>query len=61
MSAVFGLAILLVGLVLILADQHVSRAVWRRAEEPDAGATSVRMLGAILFVAGGVAFLSWTP
>lgn len=61
MSAVIGLAILLVGLVLILADQHVSRAVWRRAEEPDAGATSVRMLGAILFVAGGVAFLSWMP
>ena len=61
MPALLGLAILLVGLVLILADQHVSRAVWRRAEEPDAGATSVRMLGAILFVAGGVAFLSWTP
>lgn len=61
MPAILGLSALLLGLVLILADQHLSRAVWRRAEEPDAGATTVRTLGAILFIAGGVAFLTWRP
>jgi hypothetical protein len=61
MHGIFGIAALFLGLGLILADEHVSRAFWRRAEEPEAGATSVRMLGAILFIAGGVAFLTWTP
>lgn len=61
MPAIVGIASVLLGLALILADEHVSRAVWRRAEEPEAGSASVRMLGLILFVAGGVALITWQP
>lgn len=58
MSAILGIVALFLGLALIMADQHLSRAVWRRAEDPEAGATTLRVLGLILFVAGGVAFLA---
>jgi uncharacterized membrane protein YcjF (UPF0283 family) len=61
MPAVLGLAAIIVGLAAILADEQISRKVWRTAEDPEAGATSVRMLGLILFVAGGLAFLAWNP
>ena len=61
MPGILGLTAIALGLACILADQQISRAVWRRAEEPDAGAASTRMLGLILFVAGGLAFLSWAP
>ncbi len=61
MSAVLGLVAIALGLACILADEQISRAVWRTAEDPLAGATSVRMLGLILFVAGGLAFLAWNP
>ncbi|HEX2206701.1 MAG TPA: hypothetical protein VHG93_03410 [Longimicrobium sp.] len=61
MPAVLGLLAIALGLACILADEQISRAVWRTAEDPQAGATSARVLGLILFVAGGVAFLAWTP
>jgi hypothetical protein len=61
MPGALGLVAIGLGLACILADQHISRAVWRRAEEPEAGAASTRMLGLILFVAGGLAFLTWMP
>jgi formate-dependent nitrite reductase membrane component NrfD len=61
MPAVLGLVAVALGLASILADEHISRRVWRTAEDPQAGATSVRVMGLILFVAGGLAFLAWKP
>jgi uncharacterized protein YjeT (DUF2065 family) len=61
MPGILGLVAIAIGLACILADQQLSRAVWRTADEPDAGAASMRMLGLILFVAGGLAFLTWQP
>jgi hypothetical protein len=61
MPAVLGLIAVALGLACILADEHISRKVWRTAEDPQAGATSARMMGLILFVAGGLAFLAWNP
>lgn len=58
MSAILGLVSLFLGLAFIMADERLSRAVWRRAEDPEAGAATLRTLGLILFVAGGVAFLA---
>ncbi|HEX8395139.1 MAG TPA: hypothetical protein VF665_22520 [Longimicrobium sp.] len=60
MPALVGLVVLLAGMALIMADQPLSRAVWRRAEDPEAGAASLRVLGAILFMAGGITFLIGT-
>lgn len=60
MPAVLGLAALALGLVCILADHHVGRAV-RRTAEPEAGAATARILGLILLVGGGLAFLAWMP
>ncbi|HEU0302065.1 MAG TPA: hypothetical protein VFR37_21600 [Longimicrobium sp.] len=60
MPAVLGLAAIAVGLACILADDRISRAVWRE-DGSVSGATSMRVLGLILFVAGGLAVLSWTP
>jgi hypothetical protein len=61
MPAVLGLVAIAFGIVCILADDKISRTVWRQAEDPQAGAASARVLGLILFVAGGLAFLAWTP
>lgn len=61
MPGVLGLFAVAIGLACILADHQIGRAVWRRLEEPEAGAASARMLGLILFVAGGLALLTWTP
>lgn len=61
MAALLGLLAVALGLACILADEHISRAVWRQAEDPQAGAASMRVLGLILFVAGGLAFLAWAP
>lgn len=61
MPAVLGLVAVALGLACILADDQISRKVWRTAEDPQAGATSARMMGLILFVAGGIAFLAWHP
>lgn len=61
MPAVLGLVGVALGIACILADEQISRAVWRKAEDPQSGAASARVLGLILFVAGGVAFLAWNP
>lgn len=60
MPGVLGIIAVTIGLACILADHPISRAVWR-SEDPESGAASMRMLGLILFVAGGLAFLTWTP
>jgi hypothetical protein len=46
-----------VGLVLVLADDRIGRRAPRGAE---AGAAMARMLGLILLVGGGLAFLAWS-
>jgi uncharacterized protein YjeT (DUF2065 family) len=61
MPGVLGLVAIAIGLACILADQQISRAVWRMSEDPESGSASTRMLGLILFVAGGLAFLTWMP
>jgi formate-dependent nitrite reductase membrane component NrfD len=61
MPAILGLLAIVLGLACILADEQISRKVWRTAEDPQAGATSARAMGLILFVAGGLAFLAWNP
>lgn len=60
MPGILGLVAIAIGLAFILADHQISRAV-RRAEESESGAASARMLGLILFVAGGLTFLTWMP
>ena len=45
------------GLVLVLADDRVGK---RAARGPEAGAAMARILGMILLIGGGLAFLSWT-
>ncbi|HSU16058.1 hypothetical protein [Longimicrobium sp.] len=45
------------GMVLVLADDRVGK---RAARGPEAGAAMARMLGMILLVGGGLAFLAWT-
>jgi formate-dependent nitrite reductase membrane component NrfD len=61
MPAVLGIVAILLGLACIMADEHISRKVWRAAEDPQAGSASVRAMGLILFVAGGLALLAWNP
>lgn len=61
MPVVLGIAAIAIGLACILADDRISRAVWHDTEGSESGATSIRVLGLILFVAGGLAVLSWTP
>jgi hypothetical protein len=46
-----------IGLVLVLADDRVGQ---RAARGPEAGAAMARMLGMILLIGGGLAFLTWT-
>lgn len=61
MPAVLGIAAITLGLACILADDRISRAVWRDTQGSESGTTSIRVLGLILFVAGGLALLTWTP
>jgi hypothetical protein len=44
------------GLVLVMADDRIGR---RAPRGPEAGAAMARMLGFILLVGGGLAFLAW--
>jgi hypothetical protein len=44
------------GLALVLADDRIGR---RAPRGPEAGAAMARMLGLILLVGGGLAFLAW--
>lgn len=60
-AALVALAAAALGIAFVVGDHHVARAVLRRAEEPESGAATVRMLGLVLFVAGAVGFLAWTP
>jgi uncharacterized membrane protein len=60
-APLLALAAVALGLALVLADQHVARSVLRRTADPESGAATARVLGLILFVAGGVAFLAWAP
>lgn len=61
MTAILALAAIAVGLACIMADQHISRTVFGREEEPESGAASARVLGLILFVGGALTFLAWAP
>jgi hypothetical protein len=45
------------GLVMVLADDRIGR---RAPRGPEVGAAMARILGLILLVGGGLAFLSWT-
>jgi hypothetical protein len=45
------------GLFMVLADDRIGRRAPRGAE---AGAAQARLIGMILLVCGGVAFLAWT-
>jgi hypothetical protein len=45
------------GLLMVLADDKIGRRAPHGAE---AGAAMARMLGMILLVSGGVAFLAWS-
>lgn len=45
------------GLVMVLGDDRIGR---RAPRGPEAGAAVARILGLILLVGGGLAFLTWT-
>ena len=57
MIALVGIAAIALGIVLVLADERVGRFGPRG---PEVGAVQVRVLGMILLIAGGLAFLTWT-
>lgn len=45
------------GLVMVLGDDRIGR---RAPRGPETGAAMARILGLILLVGGGLAFLTWT-
>lgn len=57
MLALLATASILIGLVLVIADQNIGRRARPNAES---GAAMSRMLGLVLLVGGGLMFLSWT-
>jgi hypothetical protein len=57
MLALVALLSIALGLTLVLADERIGRRAPTGAE---AGATLARMLGLVLLIGGGLAFLSWT-
>ena len=61
MPGLLGITAIVTGLACILADQQIGRAVGREEQEPESGAASARVLGLMLFVAGGLALLTWAP
>ena len=56
MSALLGLAAIVLGLVCVLADERIARVV---PDRPDSGAALSRAIGLVLLVGGGLAFLQW--
>lgn len=56
-SPILGLAAVVLGIVCILADHGIGRLSPRG---PESGATLSRVLGLILIVGGGLAFLGWS-
>jgi hypothetical protein len=60
-APLLSLASIVLGLALVLADHRVSRALLRISADPESGATTARILGLILLVAGGVGLLAWAP
>ena len=46
-----------IGLVLVLGDDRIGR---RAPRGPETGAAMARVLGLVLLVGGGLAFLTWT-
>ncbi len=51
-----ALAAILIGIVMVLADERLGRFAPRG---PESGAAMARILGLILLVGGGLAFLQW--
>jgi hypothetical protein len=57
MLAFIALLSISAGLVMVLGDDRIGR---RAPRGPEAGAAVARILGLILLVGGGLAFLTWT-
>jgi hypothetical protein len=57
MLALIALLSISAGLVMVLGDARIGR---RAPRGPEAGAAMARVLGLILLVGGGLAFLTWT-
>ena len=57
MLAMIAFLSIAAGLVMVLADDRIGR---RAPRGPEAGAVMARVLGLILLVGGGLAFLTWT-
>jgi hypothetical protein len=57
MFAALALLSIAAGLFMVLADDRIGR---RAPRGPEAGSAQARMVGMILLVCGGVAFLAWT-
>ena len=54
-----ALAAIFIGITLVMADEKIAR-VTHATQGPEAGATMARMMGFLLLVGGGLAFLTWT-
>ena len=57
MLALLAIVSIAAGLVRVLTDDRIGR---RAPRGPEAGAAMARVLGLILLVGGGLAFLTWT-
>ena len=57
MLAVPAILAIALGMTMVLADDRIGR---RAPRGPEAGAALARMLGLVLMVGGGLAFLAWT-
>lgn len=57
MLALLALLAIATGLTMVLVDDRIGR---RAPRGPEAGAAMARILGLILLVGGGLAFLTWS-
>ena len=57
MLAILSRIAIFTGLVMVLADDRIGQ---RAPRGPEAGSAMARMLGLILLVGGGLAYLTWT-